>query len=63
MIWFGWIVGLSAIVVGVVLWRHPSRYGPGFVRAISLIILLGGVYVIWASHLMAGHAVLTHALF
>jgi hypothetical protein len=24
---------------------------------------LGGVYVIWASHLMAGHAVLTHALF
>lgn len=63
MIWLGWIVGVIAILVGLVLWRYPSRYGPGFVRAISLIIMLGGVYVIWVSHMLAGHAVLTHALF
>jgi hypothetical protein len=63
MIWWGWILGLMAVAVGIWLWRYPSRYGRGMVQAISMVIILGGVYVIWASHLMAGHRVLTHALF
>lgn len=58
----GWILGIAAIVVGLWLWRYPSRYGRGFVQAVSLVIILGGVYIIWASHLLASHAVLRHPL-
>ncbi|CAB1130198.1 conserved protein of unknown function [Candidatus Hydrogenisulfobacillus filiaventi] len=59
----GWILGLAAIAAGIWLWRYPSRYGRGFVQAISLIVILGGVYIIWAADLLARRPVLHHPLF
>lgn len=60
---FGWVFGILAMVVGVVLYRYPSRYGRGFVQALSLVVILGGVYVIWVTQLLVGHTVITRALF
>lgn len=60
---FGWVFGLITMGVGVWLYRYPSRYGRGFVQALSLLVILGGVYIIWVAELLAGHRVLTHALF
>ncbi len=59
----GWVLGLAVIAVGVFLYRYPSRYGRGFVQAMSLVLLLGGVYVIWVSQLLATHHAFTHSLF
>lgn len=60
---FGWVFGILAMVVGVWLYRYPSRYGRGFVQALSLVVILGGVYVIWVTQLLVGHTVITRALF
>lgn len=59
----GWVLGIVIIVIGLWLWRYPSRYGRGFVQALSMVIVLGGLYIIWAANLLAGHTVLTHSLF
>ncbi len=63
MVVVGWIFGIIIIAVGVWLWRYPSRYGKGFVQAISLVLFLGGVYVIWAAYILSEHNVLRRALF
>ncbi len=59
----GWVLGLAVMAVGVFLYRYPSRYGRGFVQAMSLVLLLGGVYVIWVSQLLTTHHAFTHSLF
>jgi disulfide bond formation protein DsbB len=59
----GWILGIGVVLVGIFLYRYPSRYGRGFVQAMSLIMILGGVYVIWVSHLLTTHRAFTHSLF
>lgn len=59
----GWALGLVVIAIGVWLYRYPSRYGRGFVQALSLVMILGGLYVIWVAHLLASHASITRALF
>lgn len=63
MVLAGWIFGIMVIAVGVWLWRYPSRYGKGFVQAISLVLFLGGIYVIWVAYILAGHSVLRRAIF
>ncbi|MGC8489382.1 MAG: hypothetical protein ACP5QO_14370 [Clostridia bacterium] len=60
---FGWVFGLGTMAIGVWLYRYPSRYGRGFVQALSLVIMLGGVYIIWVTHMLAGHSALHHAIF
>ncbi|PSR27242.1 MAG: hypothetical protein C7B46_19550 [Sulfobacillus benefaciens] len=59
----GWILGIIIILVGIWLWRYPSRYGRGFVQAISLVFFLGGIYVIWVAYILAGHSILRRSLF
>ena len=59
----GWIFGLGVMAIGVWLYRYPSRYGRGFVQALSLVIMLGGVYIIWVTHMLAGHPALHRAIF
>lgn len=63
MVIAGWIFGVVIIAIGVWLWRYPSRYGKGFVQAISLVLFLGGIYVIWVAYILAGHSVLRRAIF
>jgi hypothetical protein len=60
---FGWVVGLATMAIGVWLYRYPSRYGRGFVQALSLVMLLGGVYIIWVTHLLLSHPAVHRALF
>jgi hypothetical protein len=60
---FGWVAGLATMAIGVWLYRYPSRYGRGFVQALSLVMLLGGVYIIWVTHLLAGHPAIHRAIF
>jgi hypothetical protein len=51
------------MAIGVWLYRYPSRYGRGFVQALSLVVILGGVYIIWVTQLLVGHHTITRALF
>ncbi|MDA8200213.1 MAG: hypothetical protein M0Z54_12465 [Thermaerobacter sp.] len=59
----GWVLGLAVMAVGVFLYRYPSRYGRGFVQAMSLVLLLGGVYMIWVTQLLTRHHAFAHSLF
>ena len=63
MVLAGWIFGIVVIAIGVWLWRYPSRYGKGFVQAISLVLFLGGIYVIWVAYILAGHSLLGRTIF
>ena len=63
MVLAGWIFGIVVIAIGVWLWRYPSRYGNGFVQAISLVLFLGGIYVIWVAYILAGHSLLGRTIF
>lgn len=63
MVLAGWIFGIVVIAIGIWLWRYPSRYGKGFVQAISLVLFLGGIYVIWVAYILAGHSLLGRTIF